>query len=157
MELGASDLELNHLSLPLFVTSQLEMFATLQWCLLAVLAFGALHTQHNLFSGLSLLSEDRLGLTTETLLFSVVTTSALSTFTLLRLLVLCHLVWLVALALLAKGASLFRHIHHLDDSWLSKKEKKKRIENKRKRHNCQLSKFINRTSKRQNRDSETQL
>lgn len=51
----------------------------------------------------------------------------------------------------------FPQTYHLDDSWLSKKEKKKRRENKRKRHNCQLSKFINRTSKRQNRDSETQL
>lgn len=47
-------LELDHLSLALLVTSQLEMLATLDGCLLAELAFGALHTQHNLLGGLGL-------------------------------------------------------------------------------------------------------
>lgn len=58
-----------------------------------------------------LLPEDGLGLTTETLLFSVVTSSALSTFTLLGLLVLRYLVQLVDLALFAEGATLLRYIH----------------------------------------------
>ena len=92
MEVCASNLELDHLSLPLFVTAQLEVLATFQCRLLAVLAFRAFHTQHNLFSGFSLLPEDRLGLTTESLLFSVVTSSALRTLALLRLFVLSHFV-----------------------------------------------------------------
>lgn len=51
---GANNLELNHLTLAFLVTSQLEMFATLQWGLLAVFAICAFHTQHNLFGSLSL-------------------------------------------------------------------------------------------------------
>lgn len=58
-----------------------------------------------------LLPEDGLGLTTETLLFSVVTSSALSTLALLGLLVLRYLVQLVHLALFAESAALFRYIH----------------------------------------------
>jgi hypothetical protein len=49
-----NSLELNHLSLSLLVTAQLEMFAALQWSLLAVFAFSALHTQHDLFGCLGL-------------------------------------------------------------------------------------------------------
>lgn len=58
-----------------------------------------------------LLPEDGLGLTTETLLFPVVTSSALSVATLLGLLVLRYLVQLVHLALLAESATLFWYIH----------------------------------------------
>lgn len=58
-----------------------------------------------------LLSEDRLGLTTKTLLFSVVTTSTLGTLTLLGLLVLSDFVQFVALALLAEGATLFWYVY----------------------------------------------
>lgn len=49
-----NSLELDHLSLSLLVTSQFEMFATLQWSLLAVLAFCALHSQNDFLCGLGL-------------------------------------------------------------------------------------------------------
>lgn len=58
-----------------------------------------------------LLPEDGLGLTTETLLFPVVTSSALSVATLLGFLVLRYLVQLVHLALFAESATLFWYIH----------------------------------------------
>lgn len=50
----ANSLELDHLSLSLLITSQLEMFATSQWSLFAVFAVSAFHTQHNLLGGLGL-------------------------------------------------------------------------------------------------------
>lgn len=58
-----------------------------------------------------LLSEDRFGLTSETLLFTVVTTTSLGCWAFLGLLVLCHFVQLVALAFLAECATLFWYIH----------------------------------------------
>jgi len=54
-----------------------------------------------------LLPKDGLGLTTETLLFPVVTSPALSALALLGLLVLRHLVQLVALALFAQTVKKF--------------------------------------------------
>lgn len=87
------------------------MLAALQRGLLAVLALGALHTQHNLLGGLSLLPEDGLGLTTETLLFTIVTTTTLGSTALLGLFVLGHLVQFVAPALLAKGLTLLGNVH----------------------------------------------
>ena len=53
------------------------MLASLQRKLLLGLALRALQTQDNLLGGLGLFTEDRLGLTTETLLLSVVTTLTL--------------------------------------------------------------------------------
>src|SRR5512143_903585 len=86
------------------------MFATLQGGLFTVFAFSAFHTQDNLFGSFSLLSEDGLSLTTNTLLFSVVTTSTLGTFALLGFLVLGDFVQFVALALLTEGATLFWYV-----------------------------------------------
>lgn len=117
----AQNLELDHLSLAFLVTTQFEMFASLQWCLLAVFALSAFHTKYNLFGCLGLcaknnpiisplnffmhnlwifctqknaylLPEDGLGLTTKTLLFAIVTTTSLGCSTFLRLFVLCHFV-----------------------------------------------------------------
>ena len=48
------NLELNHLSLPLLVSSKLEMLAALQGDLLTELAFGTFHPQHDLFGRLGL-------------------------------------------------------------------------------------------------------
>jgi hypothetical protein len=48
------NLELNHLSLPLFVTSQFEVLAALKGNLFTELAFRAFHPQNNLFGGLGL-------------------------------------------------------------------------------------------------------
>jgi len=59
---------------------------------------------------LYLFPEDRLRLTTKTLLFAVVTSSALRGMPFLTLLVLCHFVSLVYFALFAKGTTLFRYI-----------------------------------------------
>jgi len=109
------NLELDHLTLSLLITSQFKVFATLQWSLFTVFALSAFHTQYDLFGSFSLLPENRLGLTTETLLFSVVTSSTLSAFTLFRLFVLCYFMQFVAFALLAKRTTLFWYIHHLHD------------------------------------------
>lgn len=131
---GVSRLELDHLSLSLLVTSQLEMLATFQWGLLAVFAFCAFHTKHNFLGSLGLkvkagklisqtatklessmilaylLSEDRFGLTTESLLFTIVTTTTLGSFSFLGLLVLRHFVHLVGVALAAVCATLFGNV-----------------------------------------------
>lgn len=71
---ASSSAHLEHQSstLRLLVTTQLEVLATLQCQLQLGLARGALETQHNLLGGLSLLVEDRLGLTTVTRLLPVV-------------------------------------------------------------------------------------
>lgn len=106
-------LELDHLSLALLVTANLEVLAALDGQLLAVLAFRALHTQHNLLCRLGLFPEDRLGLTTISPLLTVVTTLALGVQGILALLVLCHFVQGVLLALpLAESPPLFGHVHH---------------------------------------------
>lgn len=50
----AQNLELDHLSLAFLVTAQFEMFASLQWSLLAVFALSAFHAEYNLFGCLGL-------------------------------------------------------------------------------------------------------
>ena len=127
-----NSLELNHLSLPLLVTSKFEVLATLEGDLLADFTFWALHPQDNLFGSLGLrnsamtittqfkwqvykslylLPENRFGLTTITLLFSVVTTTTLGSTTLLGFLVLRHFVDLVGLAFFAVGATTLWYVH----------------------------------------------
>lgn len=64
-------------TLGLLVTTQLEVLAALQGELELGLALDALQPQDNLLGGLSLLVEDRLGLTTITGLLSVVTSLSL--------------------------------------------------------------------------------
>lgn len=58
-----------------------------------------------------LLSENGLRLTAKSLLFTIVTTSALSGFTFLGLLVLGHLVQFVAFAFFAECTALFRYVN----------------------------------------------
>lgn len=58
-----------------------------------------------------LLSEDWLGLTTKSLLFTIVTTTSLGGWTFLRFLVLCYFVHFVALAFFAECATLFWYIY----------------------------------------------
>lgn len=58
-----------------------------------------------------LLFEDGLGLTTVTLLFTVITPSALSSVPFLGLFVLRHLVGLVAFAFFAVCPALFGYVH----------------------------------------------
>ena len=47
-----ANLELNHLSLPLLVSSKFEVFAALKGDLLTDLAFRTLHPEHNLLGSL---------------------------------------------------------------------------------------------------------
>lgn len=56
------------------------MLAALDGLLDAVLALDALHPQHDLLRGLRLLAEDRLRLSAEALLLSVVTASTLKSW-----------------------------------------------------------------------------
>merc|ERR1711915_438851 len=84
-------LELDHLSLALPFSSQLEMLGSLDGTLVLPLALGALESQHQLLSGLGLLPQDGLGLTSESLLLTVVPAPALGLLRLGGLLVLGHL------------------------------------------------------------------
>ena len=65
-------LELDHLSLPLLLSSQLEVLGPLDGHLVLPLADRALHPEHQLLGGLCLLPQNRLRLTSKALLLSVV-------------------------------------------------------------------------------------
>ena len=65
-------LELDHLSLPLLLSAKLKVLGPLDGHLVLPLAHRALHPEHQLLGGLSLLPQDRLGLTSKTLLLAVV-------------------------------------------------------------------------------------
>lgn len=89
------------------------MLASLDGNLLTGFAFGALHSQDDLLGGLGLLTQDGLRLTSEALLFSVVTTTSLGSAGFLALLVLGHFVEGVLFALaLAVCSSGFRNVDH---------------------------------------------
>merc|ERR1719477_92159 len=109
-------LKLDHLSLSLLVSSQLEMFASLQGDLFSELALTTLHSQHNLFRGLGFLVMNGPGLTTETLLFTFVTSLSFGECSLLGGFVLSHLVKSVfsALGTFAKRFSRFWNVDHFD-------------------------------------------
>ncbi|CAD6234441.1 GSCOCG00001926001-RA-CDS [Cotesia congregata] len=87
------------------------MLATFKWNLFSVFAFSALHPQYNFLGSLGLLPENRLSLSTKTLLFTVITTSTLGSMSFLTFFVLSYFVWLVDLALFAKSAPLFWNVH----------------------------------------------
>ncbi len=132
-----ANLELNHLSLPLLVSSKFEVFAALKGDLLTDLAFRTLHPEHNLLGSLGLygksiklwviyktkatfddnylLPEDGFGLTTITSLFSVVTATTLGSSSLLGLLVLRNFMSLVGLAFLAIRTTGLRYVHLEDE------------------------------------------
>lgn len=82
----------------LLLLANIEVLASLQSMLMDLLAVVTLELEHNLLCGLSLLVENRLGLTTITLLLSVVTSLTLSLEGSLTNLVLSDLVLLVGLA-----------------------------------------------------------
>ena len=65
-------LELDHLSLALLLSSQLEMFGSLDGDLVLPLACRALEPQDQLLGGLCLLPQDRLGLPSKALLLTIV-------------------------------------------------------------------------------------
>ena len=104
------NLELDHLPLPLLVSSQLEVLGPLDGHLETVLARATLQTKDQLLGSLGLLTQNRLGLTTETLLFSVVTPFALGEDGLLGLLVLGHLELLMLVAMRTVGPAGLRDV-----------------------------------------------
>jgi len=65
-------LELYHLSLAFLLSAELEVFGPLDGALVLPLAARTLHPQHQLLRGLGLLPQDGFGLTSKTLLLSVV-------------------------------------------------------------------------------------
>ena len=69
--LGGS-LELDHLTLPLLLPAKLKVLGPLDGHLVLPLAHRALHPEHQLLGGLSLLPQDRLRLTPKTLLLAIV-------------------------------------------------------------------------------------
>ena len=102
---------MDHLSLTFLVASQLEMLGALDGNLLTPLALSALETQHQLLGRLGLLPQDGLGLTSETLLLTIVTSTTLSEFGFLRLFVLRHLELFMLVATGAISLPGFRNIH----------------------------------------------
>ena len=65
-------LELDHLALPLLLSTELEVLGPLDGNLVLPLADRALHPEHQLLRGLRLLPQDRLRLASKALLFAVV-------------------------------------------------------------------------------------
>merc|ERR1719322_1042836 len=110
-------LELNHLSFAFFVTSQFKMLGTLDGNLIFPFAFHTFHTQHQLFGCFSLLSQNGLGLTTETLLLTIITSTTLRLLRFLGLLVLSHLEHFVALAVRmgTESSSFLGNVHHFEE------------------------------------------
>lgn len=105
------NLELNHLTLPLLITTQFKVFASFQWNLFSVFAFRTFHPQNNFLCCFCFLPEDGLGLTAKTLLFAVITSSALRGMSLLTFLILRHFVSFVYFAFFAKSTPLLRYVN----------------------------------------------
>ena len=106
-------LKLNHLTLPLLVATNFEMFASFDRQLFTCLAFAAFHSQHNLFGCFSLLTQNGLRLATKTLLFAIITTTSLWMHRFFTLFVLGHFVKSMLLALSsAVGSSRFWNVDH---------------------------------------------
>ena len=99
----------------LLLLTNIEVLASLQSMLMNHFAVVTLKLEDNLLCGLGLLVEDRLGLTTKTLLLSVVTSLTLSLEGSLTNLVLGDLVLLVRLALsvITVGVDLLWEVDHL--------------------------------------------
>ena len=116
-----TNLELDHLSLSLLVTTQLKMLASFQWNLFSELAFTALHSQHNLLCSLCFLVMNGSSLTTKTWLFPFVTSLSFGKSSLLCSFVLCHLMKGVftAFGSFAKRFPCFWNVHHFEGGqWL---------------------------------------
>merc|ERR1719517_87319 len=112
---GGGGLELDHLSLPLLLSSQLEVFGSLDGHLVLPLADRALHPEHQLLGGLRLLPQNGLGLTSKALLLSVVPSPSLGLLGLSRFLVLGHLELAVLVTLGTVSVPSLGHVHHLEE------------------------------------------
>lgn len=116
LNLHRSNLELQSLSLLFLLATQLEVLGTLQAKLSLGLALNALQTKNNLLSGLSLLVENGLGLSTVTFLFTVVSSLTLGVVTGLTSFVLGNLVlsMLAALRTFAVCTTGLRNVYHCE-------------------------------------------
>jgi len=88
------------------------MFGSLDWDLVLPFASRALDPQDQLLGGLRLLSQDGLGLTTETLLLTIVPSPTLGLLGLSRLLVLGHLELVVLVAPRTVGVAGLGDVNH---------------------------------------------
>jgi len=106
--------ELNHLTLLLLVSTQLEVFTSLDSELLPHLTLTALHLQNDLLRRLSLFMKDGFRLTSITFLLSVVSSLTLSKNRIFAFFVLRDFVQgvLAALLTLTERSSLLRHVNH---------------------------------------------
>ena len=118
--------------LRLLLELHLKVLATLQGALKLVTASGALQTKNHLLSGLCLLVEHGLSLTTETLLLAVVTTLTLGIDGILTLLVLGDLVKgvLPAVSVGAEALHSLRDCDHFSVN-ITNKTKKQSTKNKK--------------------------
>merc|ERR1719432_74434 len=107
---------LDHNSLPLLLTTQLEVLGSFDSNLVLPLALGALNLEDQLLGGLSLTPQDGLGLTSKSSLLSIVPPSTLGHFALSRFLVLGNLHLHVLIAPTAVCSSGLRNVDHLDFS-----------------------------------------
>merc|ERR1719432_627670 len=112
---------LDHNSLPLLLTTQLEVLGSLDSNLVLPLALGALNLEDQLLGGLGLTPQDGLGLTSKSSLLSIVPPSTLGHFALSRFLVLGNLHVLIAPT--AVCSSGLRNVDHLDFSCRSESSK----------------------------------
>ena len=97
------------------------MLGPLDGHLETMLACTALQTKYQLLGSLGLLTQNRLGLTTKTLLFSVVTLFALGKDGLLGLLVLGHLELLMLVVVRTVGPAGFWDVDHFVTMFNGKK------------------------------------
>merc|ERR1712150_118808 len=111
-------LELYHLSLSFFVTTQFKMFTAFQCDLFTELALSTFQTQYNLLRRLRLLVMDRSRLSTITRLFAFVTSVSLCKRSFLCGLVLGDLMecMLPTLLTIAQSFTGFRNVNHFEVS-----------------------------------------
>jgi len=98
------------------LSSEFEVFASLENVLMALSAFGAFQLEYDFLCRLDLLVKDGLGLTTKTSLLTIISPLTLSCCTrLTRLLLPGDGVALMALAAFAECVLLLRVVHHYEE------------------------------------------
>merc|ERR1719483_1683427 len=109
---AGSGLELDHLALPLLLSSKLKMLGPLNGNLMLPLAGRAFEPQDQLLGGLCLLPQDRLGLSSKALLLTIVPPPSLGLLALSCLLVLGDLKLVVLVAPGTVGVPRLGDVHH---------------------------------------------
>ena len=111
----------HNLTLSVLFLSEDESLASLQDSVSFGLGLSAFELQHDLLGVLCLLSEDRFGLSSETLLLSSVSSFTLGKFSDLSFFVLRDLVVCMLLGLLAVSSNRLWDMHHYANSRLTNK------------------------------------